>query len=142
LIKYPDCYGIDMSHLNRFVAFQAAIALLREQGRELLLDEVEADCRSQAGLPDDKLTNHVRRIYEPFSDAELAAKVAELVRPTNVPWKGQLDVVYQSVDGLRAAMPEHTGDWYFSGEYPTAGGLRVLNRSYLHWREGKDVRAY
>ncbi len=142
LIKYPDCYGIDMSHLNRFVAFQAAIALLHEQGNESLLEEVEADCRSQMDLPDEKLTNHVQRIYAPFSDAMLAAKVAELVRPKDVPWTGQLDVVYQSLDGLKAAMPQYTGDWYFSGDYPTPGGLRVLNRSYLHWRDGKDVRAY
>jgi amidophosphoribosyltransferase len=142
LIKYPDCYGIDMSHLNRFVAFQAAIALLQAQGGESLLDEIEADCRAQLDRPDGQLVNHVRRLYDPFSDADLGAKVAELVRPADVPWQGRLDVVYQSLEGLRAAMPQFTGDWYFSGDYPTPGGLRVLNRSYLNWREGVDARAY
>jgi amidophosphoribosyltransferase len=142
LIKYPDCYGIDMSHLNRFVAFQAAISLLQAQGGESLLDEIEADCRAQLDRPDGQLVNHVRRLYDPFSDADLGAKVAELVRPADVPWQGRLDVVYQSLEGLRAAMPQFTGDWYFSGDYPTPGGLRVLNRSYLNWREGVDARAY
>jgi amidophosphoribosyltransferase len=142
LIKYPDCYGIDMSNLHGFVAFKAAIALLADQGRESLLGEVEALCRAQDHLPDDKLVNHVQRVYEPFTDAELSAKVAEIVRPPDVPWTGQLDVIFQSLDGLHAAMPKHTGDWYFSGVYPTPGGLRVLNRSYLLWREGNDARAY
>ncbi|MCH2136866.1 MAG: hypothetical protein MK101_09840 [Phycisphaerales bacterium] len=142
LIKYPDCYGIDMSHLNRFVAFQAAITLLKEQGGESLLQEVEADCRAQADRSDDELTNHVARIYEPFTDTQLAAQVAKLVRPSDVPWTGSLEVVYQSLEGLHLAMPEFTGDWYFSGNYPTPGGLRVLNRSYLNWREGLDARAY
>ncbi len=142
LIKYPDCYGIDMSHIHRFVAFQAAVALLRANGDDNLISEIERDCRAQAGKPDHELVNHVQRLYAPFTDAQLAAKVAELVRPRDVPWDGQLDVIYQSLTGLHAAMPEHSGDWYFSGEYPTAGGLRVVNRAFLNWCDGLDARAY
>lgn len=142
LIKYPDCYGIDMSHIHRFVAFQAAIALLRERGMDSVIADVERDCRAQAGKPDTELVNHVKRIYDPFTDAELGAKVAHLVRPIDVPWTGQLDVIYQSVDGLLVAMPEHTGDWYFSGDFPTPGGLRVVNQAFLNWCDGLDVRAY
>ncbi|MCH2149043.1 MAG: hypothetical protein MK095_06370 [Phycisphaerales bacterium] len=141
-IMYPDCYGIDMSHLNRFIAFQAAVALLEDEGRLDLLEAVEHDCRAQADAPPSQMTNHVRRIYDSFSLDTLSAKIAELVSPDNVEWDGELQVIYQDVEGLRAAMPGFTGDWYFTGDYPTPGGLAVLNQSYLNWRDGLDKRAY
>jgi len=141
-IMYPDCYGIDMSQLGRFIAFEAAIKLHIEHGEEWRLDDVEERCRAQVDSPPDKLVNHVADIYDRFTLDEISARIAELVRPPSIPWKGRIDVIYQTVDALQAAMPEHTGDWYFTGRYPTPGGYRVLNRSYLNWREQADVRAY
>ncbi len=141
-IMYPDCYGIDMSQLSRFIAFEAAITLLRERGEENLLQEVEDRCSEQAGKTPDRMVNHVAAIYERFTLDEISCKVAELVRPKNIPWKGPIDVIYQDVPGLQTAMPGHTGDWYFTGRYPTPGGYRVLNNSYLNWRRAVDVRAY
>ena len=107
-----------------------------------VLEAVEHDCRAQLDLPPEELVNHVQRIYAPFSLDQIGAKVAELVRPDNVPWDGALDVVYQGIEGLQSAMPAHTGDWYFTGRYPTPGGYKVLNRAYLNWREGRDQRSY
>ncbi|MCP3905373.1 MAG: amidophosphoribosyltransferase [Planctomycetes bacterium] len=141
-IMYPDCYGIDMSQLQRFIAFEAAVALLMERGEEQILDEVEQRCLAQKDLPLTRMENHVAAIYDRFTLDELSAKVAQLVRPATIDWTGEIDVIYQSVEGLRHAMPAHTGDWYFTGRYPTPGGYRVLNRSYLNWRQQVDVRAY
>ena len=141
-IKYPDCYGIDMSQLGRFIAFEAAIALLHETGRERVLEEVERKCRAQAELPAGRMVNHVRAIYEPFSLDELSERIARLVRPREVDWGGGIQIIYQTIEGVREAMPAHRGDWYFTGDYPTPGGYRVLNRSYLNWREAVDRRAY
>ncbi|MGA1392377.1 MAG: amidophosphoribosyltransferase, partial [Phycisphaerales bacterium] len=145
-IMYPDCYGIDMSQLGRFIAFEAAVALLADRGLESVLGEVEARCREQEHLPPARMKNHVARIYEPFSLAEIEAKVAELIRSPRladeVGWSGPIDVVYQSIDGLRDAMPGFRGDWYFTGDYPTPGGYRVLNTAYLNWRRRHDGRSY
>jgi len=141
-IMYPDCYGIDMSHLNRFIAFQAAVALLEDQGKSDLLDAIEHDCKAQAGSPPATMVNHVRRIYDNFDLETLSGKIAQLVRPKDVEWNGDLQIIYQDLEGLHSSMPEYTGDWYFTGEYPTPGGLDVLNRSYLNWRAGLDQRAY
>jgi len=141
-IMYPDCYGIDMSQLGRFIAFEAAVSLLYDRGEEALLDEVEQLCIEQASLPPEQMKNHVSRIYDRFTLEELSGKIAELVRPKTIPWPGTVEVMYQSIDGLHKAMPGHTGDWYFTGDYPTPGGYRVLNTSYLNWRRRSDVRAY
>ena len=141
-IMYPDCYGIDMSQLGRFIAFEAAVCLLRERGMERVLDDVEELCRAQADKPAEKMVNHVAAIYQPFSLDELSDKIAQLVRPKSIEWTGPIEVVYQSIAGLRQAMPNHSGDWYFTGNYPTPGGYRVLNSSYLNWRQAHDVRAY
>jgi amidophosphoribosyltransferase len=145
-IMYPDCYGIDMSQLGRFIAFEAAVGLLRDRGEESLLDEVERDCLAQADWPDERMRNHVRRIYDRFTLDELSAKVSQLVTSPRLAaeagWHGTVEVLYQSVEGLREAMPEHRGDWYFTGDYPTPGGYRVLNAAYLNWRRGSDGRAY
>jgi amidophosphoribosyltransferase len=141
-IMYPDTYGIDMSQLGRFIAFEAAVSLLRERGGEQVLDEVEARCIEQAHLPPVRMTNHVRRLYEPFTLEELSARVAELVRPPGIPWRGEVQILYQTIQGLHDAMPQHSGDWYFTGNYPTPGGYKVLNTSYLQWRNAVDARAY
>lgn len=141
-VMYPDCYGIDMSQLGRFIAFEAAVQLTRERGNENLLDEVEQLCLAQRERPAEHLDNHVAKIYGQFSLEELSDKIAQLVRPKTIAWRGRVEIVYQTVEGLRAAMPEHTGDWYFTGEYPTPGGYKVLNTSYLQWRQACDARAY
>jgi amidophosphoribosyltransferase len=142
-IIYPDCYGIDMSQLSRFIAFEAAVALLEDRGESSLLDEVEAKCLEQATLAPEKMVNQVGAIYDRFSLEELETKIGELLRPKHIPWEGQLDIIYQSVEGLQSAMPKTTGDWYFTGNYPTPGGYAVLNTSYLNWRQGQSsARAY
>ena len=142
-IMYPDCYGIDMSQIGKFIAFEAAITLTKEAGNNTLLDEIARKCKEQEKLPTTQMKNQVRALYEQFSLKEISCKIAELVRPTKLDWNGQLDVVYQDVNGLRAAMPDYTGDWYFTGDYPTPGGNAVVNRAYLNWHSGDDSkRAY
>jgi amidophosphoribosyltransferase len=142
-IMYPDCYGIDMSQLGRFIAFEAAVAIVRERGQDDVLAEIEAKCIEQAGRDPSCMKNEVARLYALSTHEDIENKVAELIRSDTLKWQGRIDVVYQSVAGLRASMPEHTGDWYFTGEYPTPGGYRVLNTAYLNWRRGKDgKRAY
>jgi len=141
-IAYPDCYGIDMSQFGRFIAFEATIALLAEHGESKLLDEVERRCQDQSHLPTNRMVNHVKALYEPFSLGQIERKVAELVRAKSLNWNGPIEVIYQSIAGLRAAMPEHTGDWYFTGDYPTPGGYQVVNTAFLRWRAKDDRRAY
>jgi len=142
-IMYPDCYGIDMSQLGKFIAFEAAVALTREKDNDTLLDEIEDRCRAQEHSLPSKMENHVKLLYEQFSLEELSAKIALLVRPENISWQGRLDIIYQDVNGLHDAMPQYTGDWYFTGNYPTPGGKAVVNRAYLNWRVGKvEVRSY
>lgn len=139
-IMYPDCYGIDMSQLGRFIAFEAAVSLARDHGQAAVLDEIEAKCIEQAGLAANRMKNQVRLLYDLFSLAQLEGKVAELIRARSLTWRGEIKLVYQSVDGLRSSMPDFTGDWYFTGEYPTPGGYRVLNTAYLNWRRGAEGR--
>jgi amidophosphoribosyltransferase len=141
-IRYPDCYGIDMSQLGRFVAFEATVQVLRSRGEQRLIDEVERLCHAQQHLADARLENHVARLYEAVTDAELETAVASLIRPAELGWKGTLQVVYQGLEGLREAMPDHTGAWYFDGRYPTPGGYRVLNTAFLQWCRREDARAY
>jgi amidophosphoribosyltransferase len=141
-IMYPDCYGIDMSQLGRFIAFEAAVSLLRDCGEEELLVEVEAKCEEQVDFEPTAMRNHVSMIYDRFTLDELSERVAMLIRSNSLEWKGDIEMVYQDIDGLRQAMPGHTGDWYFTGEYPTPGGYRVLNTAYLNWRRDDESRAY
>ena len=142
-IKYPDCYGIDMSQIGKFIAFEAAVALTNETGNDSILDDIACKCKEQEQLPVYEMKNEVMALYDQFSLKEISCKIAELVRPTELDWDGQLDVIYQDVEGLRAAMPEYTGDWYFTGEYPTQGGNAVVNRAYLNWHSGDgSKRAY
>jgi amidophosphoribosyltransferase len=142
-IMYPDCYGIDMSQIGKFIAFEAAVALTKERGDEAIFDEIAEKCKEQETLDVAKMQNQVKAMYEQFSLKEISCKIAELVRPTDLNWNGQLDVVYQDVEGLNAAMPDYTGDWYFTGNYPTPGGNAVVNRAFMNWHAGDDAkRAY
>ena len=144
-IMYPDCYGIDMSQLGRFIAFEAAVALLHDRGEERLLDEVQEQCLAQLELAPEKMSNPVAAIYERCTLDELSAKVSQLVRPPHLRqsgWDGGVQIIYQTVEGLRSAIPDHAGDWYFTGSYPTPGGYKVLNKSFLNWRAACDARAY
>ena len=141
-IMYPDCYGIDMSQLGRFIAFEAAVSLLRQRGEEELLLEVEAKCRAQEDFEPAAMRNHVAMIYDRFTLEEISDQVATLIRSDRLDWEGEIQMVYQDIQGLREAMPGHTGDWYFTGEYPTPGGYRVLNTAYLNWRKNDERRAY
>ncbi len=139
-IRYPDCYGIDMSKSKDFVAFQAAIALVKETGREALLTEIYEKCKASLELPRDEVVNEVKPIFKLFKPHEVEAKIAEILRPADL--KAEFEVIYQSLSGLHAACPNHLGDWYFSGNYPTPGGNRVVNRSFINFMEDSDERAY
>jgi amidophosphoribosyltransferase len=137
-IRFPDCYGIDMSRMGDFVAFRAMIALIKDRGMEHLLGEVYEQCiqSEKEEVPE----NYVKRLYDQFTDDEISGKIAEIVRPAEM--KADLEVVFQTVDNLHKAIPKHSGDWYFTGNYPTPGGIKVVNRSYVNYMQGKLVRAY
>ncbi len=139
-IRYPDCYGIDMAKLGDFIAFRAAIALLKETYQENILDEVYEKAKAQVDLPDEQVVNCVKDIYAPFTDEQISAKIAEMLTTPEI--KSEVHIIYQSLDNLHAACPHNKGDWYFSGDYPTPGGNRVVNRSFINFVEGKNVRAY
>ncbi len=142
-IRYPDCYGIDMSELGKFVAFEAAVALLKESGRENVLEEVYQLCRTEVEKPiGAKLVNQVSKIYESFTADQISAKIVQLVRPSGIEWKGDIEIIFQTIDNLHAAVPNHTGDWYFTGNYPTPGGYRVVNQAYLKYFEKSSGRSY
>jgi len=139
-IRYPDCYGIDMSRMGEFVAFEAAISLLKEQGKEDVIADVYNLCKLSAALPKEQVINHVRAIYEPFTDQEISDRIAKIITPKDI--KAEVKVIYQTLDNLHKACPEHTGDWYFSGNFPTPGGNKVVNRAFANWMEGKNQRGY
>ena len=139
-IRYPDCYGIDMAKLSDFIAFKAAIALLRETGRESIINEVYRKSKDQIGIPKEQIVNYVKEIYQPFTDQEISDRIAKMLRSPET--KADVKIVFQSVDNLHVACPNHLGDWYFTGNYPTAGGNKVVNTSFVNFIEGKDQRAY
>lgn len=139
-IRYPDCYGIDMSRMSEFIAFKAAIELLKESGKESIINEVYKKSKAQQGKPKEEIVNYVREIYEPFTNELISKKVAEMLTPAGT--KAQVEIVFQDLEGLKQACPNHRGDWYFSGYYPTAGGNRVVNNAYINYIEGKDNRGY
>jgi len=139
-IRYPDCYGIDMSRMGEFVAFEAAISLLKEAGKENIIVEVYQQCKDSAALPKEDVTNYVKAIYAPFTDQQISDRIAKIVTPKEI--KAKVEVIYQTLDNLHKACPDHTGDWYFSGDYPTPGGNKVVNRAFVNWMEGKNQRAY
>lgn len=139
-IRYPDCYGIDMSRMGEFVAFEAAIQLLRERGMESLIDEVYERCKASEKQPKSEIINHVKEIYRPFKQEEISAQITKIITPAGI--NAEVEVIYQTLDNLHNACPEHTGDWYFSGNYPTPGGNKVVNKAFVNWKEGSNKRAY
>ena len=139
-IRYPDCYGIDMARMGDFVAFRAAIALLKERGLEGLIQEVYEKCQAQIHLADDEVQNFVKEIYQPFEAQEISDKIAELLTPPEV--NAKVSVLYQTIEDLHLSCPNHPGDWYFTGNYPTPGGNRVVNKSFMYYVEGRTERAY
>jgi amidophosphoribosyltransferase len=139
-IRYLDCYGIDMAKMGDFIAFQAAIALLKDHGKENIIEETYQKCKAQEGLLKEEIINNVKDIYAPFTAEEISGKIAELLTPAHI--NAKVDIVYQSIEGLHAACPDHKGDWYFTGNYPTPGGNQVINRAFIYYVEGIDKRAY
>lgn len=132
-IRYPDCYGIDMSKMGEFIAFHAAVTLLEERGMGHVIEEVYAKSKAQMEYPKEKIVNYVKEIYALFTDEEISAKIAEMITPADCP--SEIAVVYQTIDNLHKACPKHSGDWYFSGDYPTPGGNRLVNRAFVEWYE-------
>jgi len=139
-IRYPDCYGIDMAKLGDFIAFRATIELLKDTGRQDVINEVYKKSKAQQHLPKESIVNHVKEIYKPFTAQQISDKIAELITPKGL--EPGLKIIYQSIEDLHTSIPEHTGDWYFTGNYPTPGGNKVVNLSYIHYIEGTDKRAY
>ena len=139
-IRYPDCYGIDMARMGDFVAFRAAIALLKERGQEDVIQTVYEKCKAQSHLADHEVQNFVKDIYEPFEAQEISDKIAELLTPPEV--RAKVTVLYQTIEDLHLSCPDHPGDWYFTGDYPTPGGNRVVNKSFMYYVEGRTERAY
>ncbi len=137
-IRYPDCYGIDMSKLKDFIAFRAAIALLKESGRENIIEEVYQLCCAHKDK--ENTENFVKKIYAPFTDDEISAKIGQMLRTSAI--QAEVEIIYQTVPNLHQACPENKGDWYFTGNFPTAGGMQVVNRSFMNFYEGSDERAY
>lgn len=139
-IRYPDCYGIDMSKLKSFIAFEAMLELLKERQKEHLLDEVYEKCKAQEDLPLEYITNNVKELYADFTYDEISEKIGELLTPKGmIP---EVKIIFQTIEALHESCPNHNGDWYFSGDYPTPGGNRVVNKAFINFMEGKDVRAY
>ena len=139
-IRYPDCYGIDMAKLHDFIAFNAAISLLKESGQAGIINDVYKKCKAQERLPKEEVVNYVKEIYKPFSARDISARIARLVTPETV--KTPVTIVYQSIESLHQSCPGHTGDWYFTGDYPTPGGNKVVNQAFINYIEGRNVRAY
>jgi amidophosphoribosyltransferase len=139
-IRYPDCYGIDMAKLGDFIAFKAAVSLLRDTGQEYIITEVYEKAKAQLDLPKEEIVNCVKDIYKPFTAEQISDKIAELLKPEDL--KPELKIIYQSIEDLHKAIPGHTGDWYFTGNYPTPGGNKVANISFINFIEGKNKRAY
>ncbi len=139
-IRFPDCYGIDMAKMGDFIAFEAAISLLKEHGKEHILDDVYAKCKAQMHLPKEQIINHVKEIYAPYTHEEVSARIGKLLTPENI--RAEVEIVYQTVENLHISCPNNLGDWYFTGNYPTPGGNKVACKAFMNWMEGKNERAY
>ncbi|EHQ42390.1 MULTISPECIES: amidophosphoribosyltransferase [Myroides] len=139
-VRYPDCYGIDMAKLEGLIAFQAVIEMLKERNMYHIVEEVYQKSKAQVGLKDDEVINYVKEIYAPFTDEEVSAKIAEMV--TEEGTKSEIKIVFQSIENLHKACPKNLGDWYFTGDYPTKGGNRVVNRAFINYYEGRDEKPY
>lgn len=133
-VRYPDYYGIDMSRMSEFAAFRAAIELIREKGKESVLEDVYKKCKAQENLPKEEIVNYVTEIYAQFSEEELTNKISEILTPQGI--SAEVQIIYQSLEGLHASIPNHKGDWYFSGNYPTPGGNMMVNKAYINYYEG------
>lgn len=139
-IRYPDCYGIDMSRLKDFVAFQAMLGLLKDYNKEGMLQEVYLKCKAQENLPKEQMVNYVKDLYDQFTDDQISQKIAEILTPEDL--RAEVKIIYQSIENLHIACPDHKGDWYFSGNYPTPGGFKVVNKAFINFMEGNTARAY
>jgi amidophosphoribosyltransferase len=139
-IRYPDCYGIDMARMGDFIAFQAAVSLLKERGMERVLEDTYKACKHQLTLPLAENVNQVKAIYVPFTDEEISDRISDLLTPEGM--KSEVKIIFQSVAGLHKACPNHLGDWYFTGDFPTPGGHRVVNKAFVYYMEGNNDRAY
>jgi amidophosphoribosyltransferase len=139
-IRYPDCYGIDMSRLKDFVAFQAMIALVKERKLDAKIDEVYRKCKAQENLPKEEMKNYLKDLYALFTPDEISAQIAKIVTPDEI--TAEVDVIFQSIENLHQACPNHHGDWYFTGNYPTPGGTKVVNKAFINYYEGSNARAY
>lgn len=139
-IRYPDCYGIDMSKMGDFVAFKAAVSLLKKEGRENIMQQVYEACKLENEKPLEQITNCVKQIYKPFTAEQISDEIALLIKDENV--KAEVKVIFQTIENLHKACPNNTGDWYFTGDYPTAGGNKVVNRAFINYMEGNNARAY
>lgn len=139
-IRYPDCYGIDMAKMGDFIAFEAAISLLRERNLGYIIEDVYKRCKDQINEPKERIKNYVKELYAPFSDEEISQRISELLTPPNI--NSKVEIIYQTVENLHLACPDNKGDWYFTGDYPTPGGNKVVNKAFINWKEGKNERAY
>jgi amidophosphoribosyltransferase len=139
-IRYPDCYGIDMARLEDFIAFRAAIELHKERGTEGVLKEIYTKCLDSLSKEAKQVPNYVKEVYAPFSNAELELKISDLLRPQDM--KAPVKILFQTIEDLHRACPDNKGDWYFTGDYPTPGGHKVVNRAFVNYFEGKRSRAY
>ncbi|MBT8253634.1 MAG: amidophosphoribosyltransferase, partial [Bacteroidia bacterium] len=139
-IRYPDCYGIDMANLGSLIAFRAALELLRDQNKYGLVDEVYAKCKSQVKLNDNKVKNYIREIYDQFTADEISKKIAQLL--SNNELGAEVEIIFQTIENLHMACPLNLGDWYFTGQYPTPGGNRVVNQAFINFYEGNQGRPY
>jgi len=139
-IRYPDCYGIDMAKLGDFIAFKAAMELLKDTDQQHVVEEVYKKCKEQQHLKGEEIKNAVTAIYASFTDEQISDKIATMLKTAEI--KSPIEVVYQKVENLHKACPNHLGDWYFTGNYPTPGGNRVVNNAFINFYEGNDRRAY
>lgn len=139
-IRYPDCYGIDMAKMGDFIAFRAGVELLKDNGNEGLLQEVYEACKKEVLKPKEEMVNQVKRVFEDFTPQQISAKIAEMLKLDGV--NAEIEIIYQSIGGLHTAVPNDKGDWYFTGDYPTPGGMKVVNTAFIHYMDGNNERAY
>jgi amidophosphoribosyltransferase len=139
-IRYPDCYGIDMAKMGDFIAFQAAVTLLKDRNQENFLSEIYRKCKAQESLPKEDMINYVKEIYSLFTADEISVKISQLLTPEGT--NAHVKILYQSISDLHLSCPDHIGDWYFTGNYPTPGGVKVVNKAFMNYIEGKNERAY
>jgi amidophosphoribosyltransferase len=140
-IRYPDCYGIDMAKIDNFIAFKATIQLHEDQDTlTSTLESIYSNCKDNQDLPLEAVENCVKALYEPFTNEQISTKIGQILRGNSI--KSEVEVIFQTIQGLHESCPKNLGDWYFSGDYPTPGGNRVVNRAFMNYYEGKSIRAY